>query len=345
MAGFNSTTGSFSCSPIPGYVSTFAGSGVASFGDGQSVSAILNLPHGVIMDSSGFLYVADYGNHRVRKINATGFVSTFAGSGTQSSVDGQGTLASISNPAGLAFDSKGNLFVSESTGNKIRKINPSGYVSTFAGSGSAAFGNGQGTSASFNAPCGIVIDPNDNIYVADQTNNRIRKISASGLVSTIAGSGVASNLDGQGTSATFYGPRGIALDLNGTLYVSEIFNNQIRKINASGYVSKYAGSGVTGSTDGQGTSASFDTLDLITLDSTGNRFVADRYNHKIRKVNSSGFVSSHVGRGGTGAFSDGTRNLAQFNNPNGIAIGLNGDLYVGDILNNRIRKVEQGAVL
>ena len=211
-------------------------------------------------------------------------VSTFAGS-SWGYADGQGTAAQLSSPNGLTIDSVGNFYVADTFNNRIRKITPSGLVSTFAGS-SAGFLDGQGTAAQFYRPSGVAIDSSGNLYVADTFNNRIRKITSSGLVSTFAGSGTAAYLDGQGTAAQFYRPSGVAVDSGDNVYVADRVNHKIRKITPDGLVSTFAGSS-PGSLDGQGTAARFYNPYGVAIDSGGNLYVADGYNDRIRKITTS----------------------------------------------------------
>jgi sugar lactone lactonase YvrE len=184
------------------------------------------------VDSNDNLYVADAGNHNIRKITSSGVVTTFAGSttGTPGSSNGTGTAATFNQPASLAFDSTGNLFVSEFGNHMIRKITSSGAVTTFAGSTSSGSADGTGTSASFNKPLGIVIDSLDSVYVADQHNHMVRKITSSGVVTTIIGTTNSGNTNGVGTAALLNLPNGIAKDSSGNLYISDYGNNLIRKV-------------------------------------------------------------------------------------------------------------------
>ncbi|WP_434626890.1 hypothetical protein [Chromobacterium sp. CV08] len=211
-------------------VTVLAGSGATGSADGQGVGASFNSPLGVAVDAGSNVYVADTGNNLIRKIDPSGNVVTLAGSGTPGSANGQGTSASFNSPAGIVIDSGGNLYVAEAGNGLIRKIDPSGNVVTFAGSGGPGSADGQGTSASFNAPTGLAIDGSGNIYVADSGNNLIRKIDRNANVVTLAGSGTAGSADGQGAAASFNGPTGIALDGSGNVYVTDQLNNLIRKL-------------------------------------------------------------------------------------------------------------------
>jgi sugar lactone lactonase YvrE len=180
------------------------------------------------------VYVADAGNGRIRKISPSGVVTTLAGSG-DGFADGTGTAARFSSPSGVAVDGSGNVYVTDEENNRIRKISPAGEVSFLAGSGetcpnSGGFSDGTGKAASFNEPNGVAIDGSGNVYVADQGNHRIRKISPSGMVTTLAGSGIRGNTNGIGTSASFHKPTGIALDGAGNVYVAESENQAIRKL-------------------------------------------------------------------------------------------------------------------
>jgi uncharacterized protein YjiK len=256
-------------------------------------------------------------------------VSTIAGSpGDVGSADGQGLSASFSGPKGIAVDSFGNLYIADTDNHKIRKINSTGYVSTIAGNGAVGSADGQGLSATFNYPWGIAADSFGNLYIASTGNDRIRKMSSTGFVSSIAGIGTigsAGSKDGQGLSASFNNPVGVAVDLFGNLYIADRSNHKIRKINSTGYVSTIAGSGAIGSADGQGLSASFRAPNGITVDSVGNLYIADTENHRICKINSTGYVSTIAS--------------ATFNYPWGIVVDSFGNLYIADNRNHRIRKI------
>lgn len=210
-------------------VTTIAGGGAGGSANGTGTAAHFGNSWGFAMDASGNFYVADANNYKIRKVTPAGVVTTFAGSGGSGSFDATGTNASFNAPYDVAIDGSGNLFVSDESNNKIRKITPAGVVTTFAGSGAAGSADGTGTAASFNLPQGLTFDKNGNLYVADMNNNKIRKITPDGVVTTIAGTGVAGLTDGPGTSALFAYPSDLTVDANGNIYVAD-GNSVIRKI-------------------------------------------------------------------------------------------------------------------
>ena len=220
-----------------GVTTTFAGTGLQGMDNGIGTAASFSMPIAVALSNDGsVLYVADNINNVIRKvITSTAEVSTFAGTGAQGADDGAGAVATFNSVAGLAVDAAGNVFVADQYNHKIRKITPAGVVSTFAGSGAEAFADGQGIAASFNVPTGITIDGGGNLYVADQYNYRIRKITPAGFVTTIAGNGTDGDANGLGQDASFSSPTGVAVDTKGNLYVADGFNQSIRKISLLGY--------------------------------------------------------------------------------------------------------------
>ena len=266
-----------------GAVTTLAGTGSSGSANGTGTSASFNLPGGITTDGTN-LYVAEYGNHLIRKIViSTGAVTTLAGTGSSGSANGTGTSASFYNPIGITTDGT-NLYVADYSNHLIRKIVFStGAVTTLAGTGSSGSANGTGTSASFYNPIGITTD-GTNLYVGEYANNLIRKIVIStGVVTTLAGTGSSGSANGTGTSASFNYP--IRITTDGTnLYVSDFSNHLIRKIVIStGAVTTLAGTGSSGSANGTGTSASFYSPVGITTDGT-NLYVAEYGNHLIRKI-------------------------------------------------------------
>lgn len=304
-----------------GFVSTLAGSGVAGYANGVGTSASFNAPFGIAFNPvDNSLVVAEYSGNRIRRVTLDGRVSLIAGTGTAGDADGAGDVAQFRNPAGVVVDSNGVIYVSESSGHRIRKIvftgsdptNPSHYtVSTLAGSGVAGFADGVGTAARFNVPRGLAISADGTIYVADQGNYRIRRVSPTGEVVTIAGTGVSGVVDGSGDTARFSAPYGIVW-VNGSLIVSEASAHVLRQVRlkeqnasegraSSWLVQTIAGSsGVSGSADGSGVDARFNTPRLLAADRSGNIYVADTYNHKIRKLTpNSGFFPVGLATGST----------------------------------------------
>jgi len=269
--------------------------------------------------------------------------STFAGSGKAGSTNGNGSGASFSFPDGMVADASGNIYVSDANGHLIRKITPAGDVSTFAGSGIAGSTNGNGAAASFGAPEGLAIDASGNLYVADESNNLIRKITPAGDVSTFAGSGTLASINGTGNGASFYYPRGVATDASGNVYVSED-GEMIRKITPGGVVSTLAGSGAVGAANNTGTAASFNHPWGVATDASGNVYVADTYNSLIRKITPGGAVTTFAGSGVTG-HADGNGVAATFNYPAALATDALGNIYVADLSNNLIRKITPGGVV
>jgi hypothetical protein len=264
-------------------------------------------------------------------------VSTFAGSGVAGATNGIGTAAQFNNPSAICTDASHNVYVADSNNNVIRKITPTGIVTTLAGSGVAGFADGNGTAAQFNNPSGICTD-GVSIYVADTNNNRIRKISAAGVVTTLAGS-TQGYIDGTGTGAKFNAPMGICYYTGGIVLVADTSNNKIRKITAWGVVTTFAGS-TQGYADGTGTAAQFNAPRGISIGSFSSNYafyVADTNNNRIRRITATGVVTTFAGS--TQGYADGTGTAAKFNLPVSIANDNQENVYVTDSNNNRIRKI------
>jgi sugar lactone lactonase YvrE len=329
-----------------GVVTTLAGQaydgdGSTLFADGTGTNTKFNFPHGVKLDSLGNIYVADTNNNRIRKITPSGVVTTLAGNGTSGFADGTGTKAIFFHPVDLVVDSLGNIYVADTYNHRIRKITSSGVVTTLAGSGTAGFADGTGTNSMFYSPRGIALDSSGLVYVADSDNNRIRKITASGAVTTLAGSGLRGFADGIGTIAIFFYPFGVAADSSGNIYVADAYNHRIRKITSSGVVTTLAGSGTAGFADGTGTNAMFNDPRGVSVDSLGNIYVSDTRNNRIRKI-TSGVVTTIAGsRNAERSVNivDSTGTNALFYYPHGISTDSSGNIYVANSGYNRINKI------
>lgn len=339
--GACSKGGSSSTKPKQANVTTIAGSGSTGYADGSGSSALFNQPSGLAIDASGNLYVADVGNNCIRKMTPTGVVTTLAGSTHPGHADGQGTAAEFNNPGGIAVDGAGNVYVGDVLNNAIRKITPSGAVTTIAG-GSEGNVDGTGSAAKFFYPSGVAIDGSGNLIVADTYNHRIRKVTPAGVVTTIAGSGSTGPgnggfADGAVTSAQFKGPSNVALDASGNIYVTDEGNNRVRKI-SGGNVTTVAGDGSTGILDGGVASAEFGGPQGVVVDRSGNLYVTEVLNN-VREI-SGGIVTTIAGStSGTSGFQDGIGTAALFNGTNGIVIDAAGNLYVVDQYNSAIRKI------
>ena len=303
---------------------------------GQNVTTLINLPFTaaqITFDSSGNLFFT--GNFNVNKLDTLGNLTIYAGSNIYGTTDGNATSARFNNPAGLVFDSAGNLFEVDTDYSRIRKITPAGAVTTFAGSG-PNYADGNGTAALFNNPTGITIDPSGNLFVTDYYNNRIRKMTPDGVVTTLAGS-TQGYADGIGSAAQLSQPRGIAIDSFGNLFVADTGNNRIRKITPAGVVTTFAGS-TQGYADGIGTAAKFYVLRYLTIDSSNNLYVADAGNHRIRKITPAGVVTTLAGNGASTSI-DGLGTSASFNSLWGITTDSAGNLYTTDYWSTTIRKI------
>src|SRR5262249_15035975 len=287
---------------------------------------------------------ADFDGYTVRKITRAGEVSTLAGAtGLRGSTDAAGAAARFSGPRGVAIDSAGNVYVADANNSTIRKITSAGEVSTFAGAADSFPGNtdATGAAARFFAPEGIAIDSADNLYVADTNNNTIRKITPVRVVTTFAGStdGRAGTADGTGAAARFFHSEGVAIDRAGNLYVADRLNYTIRKITPAGVVTTLAGrAGRPGSADGT-RGARFNHPEGVATDIAGNVYVADTYNHTIRKITPAAEVTTLAGPADRYGSIDATGAAARFTAPLGVATDGAGNVYVADGGNSTVRKI------
>jgi sugar lactone lactonase YvrE len=308
-----------------GLTFTFAGTGAVGLSNGAALTATFYLPTGIAVDGVGNIYISDKHNNVIRKIDAGGIVSTFAGSGTAGYADGQGTAAIFNQPAGVAVDAAGNVYVADQNNNRIRKITPQGQVSTIAGSGSIGNVNGSPSVASFYYPSGVAVDGAGNVYVADTYNNEIRRIGTDGLVAILAGYTGAGSADGVGTDAAFNGPMGITVGADGNLYVADYDNNAIRKVTPGGAVTTFVTAGLNRPAG-------------IAADAGGYLYVANQGDNNILRVSMLGAVLTLSGSGQISA-ANGPGNVAGFNNPAGIGVDGDGNVLVADSYSDLIRKI------
>jgi Divergent InlB B-repeat domain/NHL repeat len=309
--------------------------------DGTGSAALFNSPWSLAVDKSGNIFVADTGNNTIRKVSPLGVVTTVAGQvGVSGSTDGQGTNASFNYPSGIAVDQSNNLYISEFFNSTIRKITPDGIVSTFAGlAGNNDSVDANGTAARFYFPAGVAVDTNGNVYVSDSVNETIRKITPNGDVSTLAGlARTYGTADGTGSTARFHNPIGLTVDSSGNVYVADEASATVRKITPAGVVTTLAGfPGSAGTADGTGNAARFQYLSDVAAGADGNVYVADTGNHAIRKITQAGVVTTLAGQSGNPGSADGIGSVVRFNNPGGVAVDATGNLFVADHGNSTIR--------
>lgn len=269
------------------YVTEWTGLGrlvlVTPLGYTAAVATLPGSGVGLALGPDGAFYVTTAGNQLLR-VDPGGTVTTFAGTGVPGGTDGPRASATFIGLYGVAFDAAGHLYVSEFEGQRIRKISPAGIVTTLAGSGLRGSADGAGTAASFNQPSAMVVDASGNVFVADSANNRIRKITPAGVVSTLAGSGAAATVDGTGTAAGFNLPFGLTMDADGYLIVTEAMGHAVRRISPAGVVHTVAGTGVAGGGDGPVASATFNTPSGAAVDRAGNLYVVEFDANRIRRI-------------------------------------------------------------
>jgi len=305
-------------------VTTLAGPAIEGSVTGAGPLSSFNHPTGIAVDASGNLYVADQGNNVIRKISPAGVVTTLAGTGQAGSANGISTLATFNQPSGVAVDVAGNLYVLDYGNSLIRIIeHPAGYSG-------AQFTLVNTLATGLGATTGIGVDTLNNsttVYASEGVFYQIEDVSPSGLVTVVAGSVPGSN-NGVGTAASFDQPQGLAVDASGNVYVADAGNNLIRMIGPFAIVSTFAGYGGAGSNNGAGPlSAAFNHPMGVAVDKAGNVYVADTGNNLIRKISTTGVVTWLAGNGQSGS-ANGLGYAATFNNPQGVAVDAEGNVYV-----------------
>ncbi len=340
---------------VTGVITTVAGDGTAGFsGDGgAATSAQLSSPSGVAVGSFGKIFIADSGNHRIRRVDAvSGIIITFVGDGTAgfSGDNGAPTSAQLSSPSDVAVDIVGTLFLADTDNHRIRRVNAfTGLITTYAGDGTAGFSGdgGAATGAQLNRPTGVAVDGLGGLFLADRSNLRIRRINASGVITTVAGDGTFgfSGDGGAATSAQLSFTTGVAVDASGNLFLADTDNDRIRRVDAaSGVITTFSGDGTAGFSgdDGAATSAQLNRPAGVAVDASGDLFLADTDNDRIRRVDDATGVITTVAGNGTSGLSgdDGAATSAQINRPTGVAVDASGNLFLADTDNDRIRRVD-----
>jgi sugar lactone lactonase YvrE len=361
---------------INGVITTVAGDRTAGYsGDGGSATnTSLNNPMGIVVDGAGAIYIADAGNNRIRKVDVNGMITTAAGDGTYGySGDGSyATNAELGNASSVTLDAAGNLVVADTLNERIRKVNSNGIISTVAGNGfitnrvdyapgdvgGFSGDDGAATNAELNYPIGVAVDYAGNCFVSDYFNQRIRKVDTNGVITTVAGNG-AYAFGGDGGPAglaQLHYAADVAKDGEGRLFVADNDNGIIRKIDANGVITTLAGSlyyGYSYSGDGgPATNAALFSPAGVAADGVGNVYVADTFNQRIRKVNASNIITTVAGDGfisseNYGGYSgdNGPATNAELNLPTGAAVDSSGNLFIADAKNSRVRKVDTNGII
>ncbi len=308
----------------------------------------MNVPTSVALDAAGTIYVAEVSGHRVRKITPFGQISTFAGTGRRGYSDdgGPASAASLAIPYAVAVDAAGNVLIADTANYRVRKVAPSGLITTVAGNGRPGYSGDRGpaTAASFDFISNLALDSAGNLYLCDTNNSAIRKVDTTGTITTVAGNGQPgfSGDGGPATQASLNAPFGVAVGPDGSLYIADEGNLCVRRVGRDGIITTIAGNGKPGYSGDGGPpwEASFSSMDDIKVDASGNIYLATA-DHRVRRISSDGLVSTFAGSGLPGLSGDGgPASLAQLNYPGGLALDARGNLYIAERLNHRLRMVQ-----
>ena len=329
-------------------ITTAAGNGTqAASGDNGSATQAGIYPRGIAADDAGNFFIADWSNHRIRKIDKSGIITTIAGVGTggYSGDNGPAASAALNKPTGIALDKSGNIYIADSENHRIRKIDKSGIITTIAGIGTGGY-SGDGwyaTEAELLLPQAIAVDNAGSIYIAAQYNHTVRQITPDGMINTIIGTSFMgySGDGGLAIDATLSSPSGLAVDNQGNLYIADTGNNRIRKMNSSGIISTYAGNGGVGFSGDKGpaTSANIEAPQSIVVDISGNLYITGQNLHRIRVVSPNGIINTIAGYGQSGFSGDnGPALAAKLQYPQGVAVDPAGNIYLSELYH--VRKVK-----
>jgi sugar lactone lactonase YvrE len=333
-----------------GDIHVVVGSGKSGYsGDGgPAMFAELNVPSMVFLDGKGQLYVVDTSNHRVRLIAPNGTIRTVAGNGqrTYSQDGGHALKTAFMTPSSITVDRAGYMYISEWTGHRIRRVDPDGRVWTVAGNGQSGY-VGEGLNAvetSLWTPAHIFLDGNGNLYLSEWHANRIRRIAPDGTITTVAGNGNPGQAGdgGPATKASINSPNGIFVNDDGTLYIADLGNNRVRRVDPDGIITTVAGEGTPGwsGDGGPATDAKLNRPSGVFVDAAGDLYIADTRNKRIRRVNKLGFIETVAGGGHTAPHDGGKATESLFRSPSDVFVDQKGDLYVTDGSLRMVRRVE-----
>ena len=340
-----------------GNLTRFAGTGESGFSgdEGKATEAQLKIPAGLTFDKKGNLYIADRNNHRIRKVDTRGIITTVAGNGTAgfSGDGGKATQAQLNLPSGVAVDDKGNIYISDRSNNRVRVVDNKGTITTFAGNGGDGYKGdlGPATQAQLSKPFGLALDKKGNLYIADRENNRVRKVNPQGIITTVAGDGGFFFMGDNGPSyrASIAGPTGVVVDKNGILYIADRNNNRIRSVDTQGMIRTVAG---TGQQDYNGESEIARDTNLylpfgVALDQDGKILIIDRSHYRIRRIDPRrGSIETVAGNGVKMFAGDGgPATGAKLSFPHGIAVDKKGNVIFSDKGHYRIRRVSPDGII